>query len=97
MPEYRLSNAAVADIETIGMEGVGQFGFAQALKYHAGLESRFELIAQFPRIGHPAYDLEPGLYQFLYRSHMIFYMIEPDHVLVARVLNARYDFKRHFR
>jgi plasmid stabilization system protein ParE len=49
-------------------------------------------LGQFPRIGTPTYDLRPGLYRYHYKS----YTIEPDRVLIVRVLYARADFKRHF-
>jgi len=75
---------------------ITRFGLAQALKYHLGLESRFELLAQFPRMGTPSYDLRLGLYHFLYEAHMIFNLIETDDILIVRVLNATPDFKRHF-
>jgi plasmid stabilization system protein ParE len=56
MPSYELSIEAAADIESTGNDGITTFGFAQALKYQLALESRFELLAQFPRIGLPTYD-----------------------------------------
>jgi toxin ParE1/3/4 len=96
MPSYRLSAEAAADIAAIGDYGIATFGLAQALKYHLALESRFELLGQFPRIGTPTYDLRPGLYRYHYVSHTIFYTIEPDHVFIVRVLYARADFRRHF-
>ena len=64
MPSYRLSREAAADIDNIGAYGVTRFGLAQALKYHLGLESRFELLAQFPRMGAPSYDLRLGSITF---------------------------------
>lgn len=72
MPGHRLSREAVADIEAIGDYGIETFGLTQALKYHVGLESRFDLLSEFPRIGSPCYDLRPGLYRWLYKSHAIF-------------------------
>jgi toxin ParE1/3/4 len=96
MPSYRLSVEAAADLESIGQFGVATFGLAQALKYLLALESRFELLAQFPRIGLPTYDLLPGLYRFPYTSHVIFYSIAPEGVFIVRVLHGKADFKRHF-
>jgi plasmid stabilization system protein ParE len=66
------------------------------LKYHLAIESRFELLAQFPRIGLPTYDLLPGLYRFPSKAHMIFYTIAPEHIFIVRVLHAKADFKRYF-
>ena len=96
MAGYRLSHEAAADLESIIDYGIGAFGLAQALKYHLALESRFELLAQFPRIGVPTYDLLPGLYRFVYATHVIFYTMAHEHIFVVRVLHARADFKRHF-
>lgn len=96
MPSYRLSREAASDIDFIGHYGITRFGLEQALKYHLGLESRLELLAQFPRMGTPTYDLQPGLYHFLYEAHMIFYLIELEDILIVRVLYAAADFKRHF-
>lgn len=95
MPSYRLSKQAAADVEAIGDYGVRTFGLAQALKYHLWLETRFELLAEFPRLGTPSYDLRPGLYHQPYESHTVFYTIQPDHILIVRVLPAGADFKRH--
>jgi toxin ParE1/3/4 len=96
MPGYKLSTEAAADIEAIGNYGIKTFGLTLSLKYHLALESRFELLAQFPRMGTPTYDLRPGLYRFPYEAHTIFYLIAPDHINVVRVLHANADFKRHF-
>ena len=96
MPSYELSIEAAADLESIGDFGVTRFGLAQALKYQLALESRFELLAQFPRIGAPTYDILPGLYRFPYGAHMIFHTIASEQIFIVRVLHARADFKRHF-
>jgi toxin ParE1/3/4 len=96
MSGFKLSVEAAGDLVAIGEYGMKTFGFAQSLKYHLALESRFELLAQFPRIGMPSYDLLSGLYRFPYQAHMIFFTIEPDHIYIVRVLHANADFKRHF-
>jgi toxin ParE1/3/4 len=97
MPSYELSIKAAADIESIGDDGLATFGLAQVLKYQLALESRFELLAQFPRIGLPTYDLLPGLYRFPYKAHVIFYTMTEEGVFIVRVLHAKADFKRHFK
>lgn len=66
MPNYRLSGQAERDVERIGDDGMAKFGLAQAMRYHLALESRFELLAEYPRIGRPTYDLRPGLYRWPY-------------------------------
>lgn len=96
MANYRLSELAAADVESIVEFTVETFGALQAVKYHASLERTFQLLADFPRIGLPTYDLRPGLYRLPHKSHTIFYTHGLDHILIARVLFARADFKRYF-
>ena len=96
MPSYRLSAEAAVDVERIAEFTVGTFGALQAVKYHASLERTFQLLAEFPRIGLPAYDVRAGLYRFPHKSHMIFYTHHPDDIVIVRVLHARADFLRHF-
>jgi toxin ParE1/3/4 len=43
-------------------------------------------------MGRTADDLKPGFSRFRYQSHMIFYTIEPDQIVIQRVLHARMDF-----
>jgi toxin ParE1/3/4 len=69
MPGYKLSQEAEEDIQNILRYGIPNFGVAQALKYHSELETRFELLAQFSRIGTPVYDLRPGLYRYPHKAH----------------------------
>ncbi len=54
------------------------------------------MLALFPRMGLPTYDLRDGLYRFGHKSHVIFYTLNPDYILIARVLHGRADFKRYF-
>ena len=54
------------------------------------------MLAQFPRVGLPTYDLLPGLYRFPYAAHTIFYTIADEEIFIVRVLHAKADFKRHF-
>jgi plasmid stabilization system protein ParE len=45
-----------------------------------------------PEIGRKADDLRPNLFRYLYRSHMIFYTIGQDEIVIRRALHARMDF-----
>ena len=92
MAEYRLSAAAVADIEAIYLYTDEAFGSRQAEVYVGGLAQAFARLADFPRMGRSADDLRPGLFRFRYQSHAIFYTIEPDHIVIRRVLHGRMDF-----
>jgi toxin ParE1/3/4 len=92
MAKYRLSDAAEADIEAIYLHTDVTFGAGQAQIYVSGLEQTFEKISDLPRMGRSADDLRPGLFRFRYQSHVIFYTIEFDHIVIRRVLHGRMDF-----
>lgn len=68
------------------------FGTYQAEAYSEGLNRTLQLLADFPRMGRSAEDLRPGLFRLGYQSHMIFYTIEPDYIMIRRVLHARMNF-----
>lgn len=96
MPGHRLSAEAEQDVEDTTEFGVVNFGRNQAIKYHSSILRTIEILALFPRIGLPSYDLREGLYRFPHKSHMIFYTHEPDHIRIVRILHASADFKRIF-
>jgi toxin ParE1/3/4 len=84
MADYRLSEAADADVESIYHYGCEAFGARQAEIYFARLMYVFDMLAEFPRMG--------GLLQFRCESHMVFYAIEVDGILIQRVFHGRADF-----
>lgn len=96
MPSYRLTSAAADDLADILDFGIRTFGLRQTAKYHAQLEARFDLLVQFPHIGNSASELADGLHRFGSGSHMIFYTLDADGILICRVLHAAADFGRHF-
>jgi len=61
MPDFKLSSAAFDDLVDISDFGIRHFGRLQAAGYHAKLETTFDLLARFLRIGLPTYDLRDGL------------------------------------
>jgi toxin ParE1/3/4 len=92
MPNYSLSNDADADVADIARYTLAKFGERQVIKYIATLERTFQLLADFPKMGLVTDELRPGLHRFPNQSHMIFYTIAVDHILIVRVLHARADF-----
>jgi toxin ParE1/3/4 len=92
MADYRLSAAAQSDIEAIYLYTFDTFGPRQADKYLGGLDETLQRLAAIPQMGRKADDLRKGLFRYLYQSHMIFYTIEQDEIVIRRVLHARMDF-----
>lgn len=88
MADYRISVRARADLFNIYEFTEARFGAYQAEAYHAGLERSFGLLADFPRIGLPAYEFAPALRRFRFQSHSIFYVEEFDHVLIRTLIHT---------
>jgi toxin ParE1/3/4 len=92
MAEYRLSVAAEEDIRALYQSSETMFGLRQTELYMQGLDRTFRDLAETPGMGRSAEDLMPGHFRSRYQSHVIFYTIELDHIVIRRVLYARMDF-----
>ncbi|MEG3143294.1 type II toxin-antitoxin system RelE/ParE family toxin [Sphingomonas sp. RT2P30] len=92
MPNYRLAPAASGDIAGIFLEGLAQFGLEQADRYHEGLTSTFEFLAEYPRAARLREEIDPPVRAYPYRSHVIVYELGAgDMVIILGVRHARED------
>ena len=89
MAEYRLSRQAEADLLTIYASTEEKFGKYQADAYHAGFERSFGLLADFPRMGTSADELEAGFRRFRFQSHYIFYTENVGYILIRALIHVR--------
>lgn len=86
--EFRVSERARADLIDIYEYTAATFGQYQAEAYYAGLERTFGLIADFPQIGPAVDELASGYRRFRFQSHLIFYTVEIDHIVVRAIIHA---------
>jgi toxin ParE1/3/4 len=84
--------AARNDLRDIYLYSVDEFGQRTAEAYLNGLRKRFDLLSGEPLIGVVYPDIVPEMRVFGYRSHRIFYRVEPKALLVVRVLHKMRDF-----
>jgi len=96
MNNYRLSRLAVADLEEIAEYTIERFGIEQSHLYRDGLKTCFVQLASNPDIGRRVEQLIRGLRRFEHQSHVVFYISEPDYLLIVRVLHSSMDVPRHF-
>ncbi|MCY4443055.1 MAG: type II toxin-antitoxin system RelE/ParE family toxin [Deltaproteobacteria bacterium] len=89
MASYRLTKAADRDFESIFDFGIDQFGLLQAKAYQQGMIERFGQLAErpslYPSVGH----IRPGFHRSVYQSHAIYYRVEPDGVVIIRILGRQ--------
>ena len=94
MRRIELAPQARLDLEDIAHFGIVSFGYAQAEAYQDGLIQQFELLAVHSRIGLGLEERE-GAHRFGYGSHVIFFTLDADVLIVRRVLHGRMDVLRH--
>ena len=96
MAGYRVSPRATVDLDEIYEYSILKFGLPQAKAHLNGLHGLFAFLEDRPALGRRAANLAPDLRRWEYQSHVIFYVPEPQGILVVRVLHGRMDFQRHF-
>ena len=88
---YRLSEAAVGDIEEMLTRSMLDFGVVQTETYSQSLIQCLELLGENPEMGSAVDEIRPGYRCFLHESHAIFYKPREQDVLIVRVLHKRMD------
>ena len=95
MTLWCLSEAARADIVHIYADGIERFGEAQALRYRADLETSFDTLADAPGIGREHVGTNRPVHVHFHAVHVITYLVEPDGIMIVRVLPGRSAWKEH--
>ena len=96
MSSYRLSRLAAADLEEIAEYTIDRFGIEQSRRYRDGLKTCFIQLANNPALGRGVEQLIQGLRRFEHQSHVVFYISEPESLLIVRVLHSSMDSVKHF-
>ena len=86
---HLLSARADLDLLQIYLYGVEEFGHRQAERYKHEMDTCFEALADFPRMGRLASNTGPGIRRHEHGSHVIFYREEEDHILILAVVHGR--------
>lgn len=96
MPAHRLSVEATKDLEGIYEYTERTFGRNQASAYLRALRVRFDRIAEHPAFGRHRQDIESGTRAIIHKSHVIYYIVDDNGVLILRVLHGAQDPARQF-
>ncbi|MBF0447997.1 MAG: type II toxin-antitoxin system RelE/ParE family toxin [Magnetococcales bacterium] len=89
MARYELSEAADLDFENIFDFGIDTFGLAQAVDYQNGLKKHFDELAEQPKLYAAVDHVRAGYRRSVYRSHSIYYRIEPTRIFIVRILGQQ--------
>ena len=95
MPEYKLTNKAVADLSKIWEYTFEVWSEKQADKYYDGLISNCEEIAENPDLGKKYKGISEQLLGLKSNRHIIFYRtLNENYVEITRVLHESMDLKK---
>lgn len=89
MPAYRLTPGAQADLIEIRRFTLHRWGLAQSQKYLAGLRHIFKLLAKTPTLGKARPEVGSSVLSFPYESHMVYYLVHEQQLVVFGVLHKR--------
>lgn len=95
MPNYKLTNKAVADLSKIWEYTFEVWSEKQADKYYDGLISNCEEIAENPDLGKNYKGISKQLLGIKSNRHIIFYRtLNENYVEITRILHERMDLKK---
>lgn len=93
--EYRLSPAAVRDLEAIWIYTLGRWGIDQAHRYSDEVTAAFEQLATNPLLGAGCDHIRKGYRRSNVGRHVIYFRSTDYGIAVIRVLHDRMDAPRH--
>jgi toxin ParE1/3/4 len=95
---YVISVKAKGDIKSIAKYTIKEFGKNQSLKYANGLKGILHELANNPELGKRYVAVKNKmLLRYRYKSHVVFYYIEPKEIFIVRVLGGKMDFPKHLK
>jgi toxin ParE1/3/4 len=95
---FRLSKSAQADIDGIGIYTRDRWDENQATHYLTSMDACFHRIAEHPLLlGRACDDILPGYGRAEQRSHVVFYKLDENGLLIVRVLHRKMLPKRHLK
>ena len=87
MPSYRFTAEAQSDLIKIRGYTLKQWGGKQSKKYLSELRQTIRLLSETPAIGKQRSDISSDVFSFRHVSHVIYYMLHKNQLVVFGVLH----------
>jgi len=87
MAMYRLTSDAQQDLIKIRQYTLTQWGSQQSVKYLTELQYTIQLVAEAPEMGKKRPDISVDTLSFPHASHIIYYLVENDSLVIFAVLH----------
>jgi toxin ParE1/3/4 len=91
---YKLYPKAVADLESIYLYSVQEFGQQKADNYIFDIENTFQRLAKDPLIARSCSYIRKDLRVFHVASHSVFFKIADSGIVVIRILHKSMNFQK---
>lgn len=95
MIAVRFTNEAENDVLDIHDYTIETFGLNQWVLYEQGLKAVFENLRTNPLLGTDRSSVKRNVRRILFGSHVIYYRLDLDEIVVMRILHQRQDPGRH--
>lgn len=89
MPAFRLTSDAQADLIEIRRYTLQQWGAEQSQKYLREVRNTIGLLAETPALGKSRPDVGANVHSFPQGSHIIYYVVHEQQLVVFGVLHKR--------
>lgn len=89
MPAFRLTPDAQADLIEIRRYTLQQWGAEQSQKYLCEIRNTMGLLAETPALGKSRPEVGANVYSFPQGSHIIYYVVHEQQLVVFGVLHKR--------
>ncbi len=96
MRRFLVTPRALADLDAIADYTLATWGERQTKKYLSELEDRFGYLAVHPRVGRLRNEIGEGFRSYPQGSHVIFYLVAPDHIAIIGVPHGSMDIEAYF-
>lgn len=92
---YRIRQLAAENLEQIWLYTFQQWGAEQADQYLRALFDRFDLLAEYPKLGKARDDIKPGYFCFPEGRHLVFYIVTNNGIEIIGVPHQSMDIINH--
>ena len=86
---YLLTPDAQSDLIEIQQYTLQHWGIAQSRKYLSELRKTMNLLAETPSLGKFSHEVGPDILSFPHASHVIYYVVHEQQVIIFGVLHKR--------